>query len=233
MKKTLIRIMALLMALSCAITLFGCQEEEDSIRRKKSKKKDRTEEVMDYEQTVGFEEETEQAWGEKVPEQSRDEKVDRVEVTTAPPLVEQLPEPGNIQLPAVDLMEYSYATLTRLRWDSSETENGEKWIFRAESWKTSFTFVFEGDYKNPDAKPIVLTVDDLEEDGFAYITQNMQINDDGYRIPDELLSDIDLMDGGLCATCILNGYNTNLLFVGEIDKVDDAVLYCVQMRREG
>ena len=230
MKKTLIRIVALLMALSCAITLFGCQEEEDSIRRKKSKKKESTEEVMDYNEAVGFEEETEQAWGEKVPEQPRSETVDRVETTTAPPAVEQRPDPGTIQMPISELFDYNYDTLCSLNWFTLQTEKSEdRWVLTTEMNGATFTFIF----KDLNSKPSVLTVDDYGGKSNLYITYDMQLGDTADELPTEVYNAIAPMDGGLYASIFINGYSADLMLDGDMDRVDDAVVFLVQIRREG
>ena len=231
MKKTLIRIIALLMALSCAITLFGCaEEEEDSIRRKKSKKKETTEEVMDYNETVGLEEETKQAWGEKVPEQSRDEKVDRVEVTTAPPIVEQQPDPGTIQMPISVLFDYNYDTLCSLNWFTLQTEKSDdRWVLTTEMNGATFTFVF----KDLNSKPFVLTVDDIGGKSNLYITYDMQLGDTADELPTEVYNAIEPMDGGLSASIFINGYSADLMLDGDMDNVNRAVVFLVQIRREG
>ena len=220
MKKTLIRIIALLMALSCAITLFGCQEEEDSIRRKRSKKKESTEEVMDYNETVGFEEETEQAWGEKA---------DRVEATTAP-IVEQWPDPGTTQMPISVLFDYNYDTLCSLNWFTLQTENaGDRWILTTEMNGATFTFVF----KDLNSKPFVLTVDDFTGSSNLYITYDMQLGDTAGELPTEVYNAIEPMDGGLSASIFINSYSADLMLDGDMARVDDAVVFLVQIRREG
>ena len=221
MKKTLIRIIALLMALSCAVTLFGCQEEEESsIRRRKSKKKETTEDVMDYNETVGFEEETEQAWGEKA---------DRVEATTAP-LVEQRPDPGTIQMPIAELFDYNYDTLGTLNWFTLQTENMEdRWILTTEMNGATFTFVF----KDLNSKPFVLTVDDFTGSSNLYITHDMQLGDTADELSTEVYNAIEPMDGGLSASIFINGYSADLMLDGDMDRVDDAVVFLVQIRREG
>ena len=48
-----IRIIALLMALACAVTLFGCEAEEDSSIRRRTSRKETTEEYAELEDTVG------------------------------------------------------------------------------------------------------------------------------------------------------------------------------------
>ena len=229
MKKTLIRIIALLMALSCAITLFGCQEEEDSIRRKKSKKKETTEEVMDYNETVGLEEETEQAWGEKVPEQSLDEKVDRAEATTAPPVVERLPDPGTIQMPISVLFDYNYDTLCSLNWFTLKTEPtlDGRWVLTTEMNGATFTFVFN----DLNATAYVVTVDDNDGSSNLYITYDMQFGDTADELPSEVYEELGPMDGGVCAPCIINGHDADILLHGDMENVDSAVVYLVQLRR--
>lgn len=220
MKKTLVRIIALLMVFSCAFTLFGCQEEEDSIRRKKSKKKESTEEVMDYNESVGFEEETEQAWGEKA---------DRVEATTAP-IVEQRPDPGTIQMPISVLFDYNYDTLCSLNWFTLQTENaGDRWILTTEMNGATFTFVF----KDLNSKPSVLTVDDNGGKSNLYITYDMQLGDTADELPTEVYNAIEPMDGGLSASIFINSYSADLMLDGDMDRVDDAVVFLVQIRREG
>lgn len=215
MKKTLIRLIALLMALSCAVTLFGCEEEDNSSIRRRKSKKESTEEVSDVGETVG-----ESQWAEQT--EAREE-------TTAP-VVEVMVDPGSIQLPAAELFDYDYDTLCKMNWLWLTTEKSDnRWILKTEVDNATFTFIFE----DLDSKAIVLTVDDLTNSSEVYISYDIQLNDTAQLLPKDIQNKIGTMDGGLFASCTLNGYEADFLLDGEMDNMDDAVLYCVQIRREG
>lgn len=232
MKKVWIRLIAVLMALSCAIILFGCEEEDDSsIRRKK---KETTEEYADLEDTVGEafreetkhnaraeQEETKKNWGQV------DEKV---EAETTAPLVDAKVDPGSIQLPAVELFDYDYDRLCKLDWFTLQTEKmDDRWILTTELSGATFTFVF----KDLISKPIILTVEDFNGTSDIYVTYDIQLGDTAELLPNDVRSAIGPMDGGLYASFTINGYNADLMLDGDMERVDDAVVFLVQIRREG
>lgn len=206
------RIIALLMAFLCAVTLFGCAEEEepDSIRRRRPKKEvtEATELVEEPEQTTQVAEET-----------------------TAPP-EEESDVPGSSGMPAALLMEMSYKELLQLQWDSSKSWSFENWFFQATSCDCTFTFVFKGKFKDPNAKASILNIERQEAKGFAYVTEDIQLGTLAEQLPDDVVEKIGPMDGGVYATVTVNGYDTDLLFDGEMDKLDSALLYFVQLRQE-
>ncbi len=225
MKKVWTRLIAVLMALSCAITLFGCAEEDDSSIRRRKSKKETTEDVSDFEETMDEvlweeQEETKKNWGQV------DEKV---EAETTAPLVDAKVDPGSIQLPAVELFDYDYDTLCKMNWLWLTTERSDnRWVLTTEIDDATFTFIFE----DLDSKAIVLTVDDWTNSSQVYISYDIQLNDTAQWLPNDVQKEIGPMDGGLYATGTLNGYEADFLFDGDMDNVDEAVLYCVQLRRE-
>ena len=233
MKKTLIRLLALLMALSCAFTLFGCAEEEEtSSRRRRKNRQETTEEYAQPEDFTGVREEPEttaQYHGQK------DEKVESAVDTTKPQkesAVERHADPGSIQLPACELFSYSFGMLQELNWDSTETWSDERWIMQCTIGGTRFTFVFEGEYKAPDAKPVVLSVDDLDGSSRAYISYDIQLGDAADIMPNEVADMIDPMDGGFYAELLLYGIPVTLMF-HEAPNMDPGHLYFAQFRQEG
>jgi len=236
MKKTMIRLIALVMALLCAATLFGCaEEEEDSTRRKrKSSKKETTEDVyieeeLSEEQAVGIykPEETKKNKDQKT------EKDEEVAVTSEPKTAaveDQLPDPGTIQLPAANLLDYDYDTLCKLNWFTLQTEKmDDRWILTTNMDGATFTFVF----KDLNSKPIVLTVEDLNDKSGVYVTYDIQLGDTASELPNEVRSAIGAMDGGLYASATINGYSADFMLDGDMDNVDNAVVFLMQIRREG
>lgn len=236
MKKQLIRMIALLMALLCAVTLFGCaEEEEDSIRRKKkSSPKEGTEDVLDTDNEEELPED--QAVGIYRPEETeknRDEK-EEVAVTSEPrteAVQDQLPDPGTIRLPAAELVNYDYDTLCTLNWFTLQTEKlDDRWILTTELFSgATFTFVFE----DLNSKPIVLTVEDLSGESDVYVTYDIQLGDTASELPNEVRNAIGAMDGGLYASATVNGHSADFMLDGSMDDVDNAVVFLMQIRREG
>lgn len=229
-----IRIIALLMALACAVTLFGCEAEEDSSIRRRKSRKETTEEYAELEDTVGEalweeqQEETEKSWGQV------DEKVEQTEETTEPKTdtVVDYRIPGDYSTPAVELMDIPYETLSQMRWATPKTWADERWFFQAKSCDCTFTFVYEGEYKDPDAKPIILNIERQENKGQAYVTQDIQLGDIVAWLPGEVQELVGPMDGGLYASLVIDGYSVDLLFDGEMDAKDDGKMYFAQLRRE-
>ena len=227
MKKTLIRIVALLMVLSCAITLFGCAEEEEPTRRRRNPTKETTEE------TISLPIEQEATWpiNDTVPAETEKETVAPTETTAAPALEEKSLIPGSAQLPATQLLDYTYEQLRKLEWSSSNTQEGEMWVLQAKSCWTDFTFVFHGEYLDPNAKPSFLTIDDLDGDGYAYVAQGIKINDPASGMPSSIQDKIAAMDGGFYAMAVLDGFSATMMFL-ETRDMQPGTLCNVQFRQE-
>ena len=221
MKKTLTRMLALLMVLSCALTMFGCAEEEESSSRRRKSRKETTEEYSAFDENAEAEG-TEEALPENTPTVPGPHQ-------DAPP-VEYAP--GSYGMPAIELMELTYDELSQLRWDYTETEDGERWLFRADCCSCSFMFVFDGEFQDPSAKPAVMNIEDTYDNGYAYLTQDIQICHAAYQLPDEIAEKIEPMDGGLSASFILNGYEVDILFDGDMEHADEATMHLIQVRQE-
>ena len=219
MKKTLTRMIALLMVLSCAFTLFGCAEEEETSSRRRKSRKETTEEYSAFDENA---EGTEEALPENTPTVPGPHQ-------DAPP-VEYVP--GSYGMPAIELMELTYDELSKLRWDYAETEDGERWLFRTSSCSCNFMFVFDGEFQDPSAKPAVMNIEDTYDNGYAYLTQDIQICNAAYQLPDEIAEKIGPMDGGLSASFILNGYEVDILFDGDMEHADEATMHLIQVRQE-
>ena len=221
MKKALTRMIALLMVLSCAFTLFGCAEEEETSSRRRKSRKETTEEYSAFDENAEAEG-TEEALPENTPTVPGPHQ-------DAPP-VEYVP--GSYGMPAIELMELTYDELSQLRWDYAETEDGERWLFRTSSCSCDFMFVFDGEFQDPSAKPAVMNIEDAQDNGYAYLTQDIQICNAAYQLPDEIAEKIEPMDGGLSASFILNDYPVDILFDGDMDHAGDANMYLIQVRQE-
>lgn len=224
MKKTLIRLLALVMALSCAFTLFGCAEEDEtSSRRRRKNRQETTEEYAQPEDFTG-----DALWEEPETTAQYHSQKDEKEESA----VERHADPGSIQLPACELFSYSFGMLQELNWDSTEIQSDERWIMQCTIGGTRFTFVFDGEYKAPDAKPVVLSVDDMDGSSRAYISYDIQLGDAADIMPNEVADMIDPMDGGFYAELLLYGIPVTLMF-HEAPDMDPGHLYFAQFRQEG
>lgn len=212
-----IRLIALLMALCCAVTLFGCEaEEEESIRRKrKSSNKETTEEYTE-------------ATGEVIFEDVTEERITETTAPVDPPKSGYAP--GSYFMPAIELMDLTYLELTELPWNKQKTQDGERWILQAESCDSTFIIVFDGDFQDPYTKPSVINIEDSTGKGYAYVTEDIQLGDRAEWM-NSIKDQIGPMDGGLYASVTLDGCAMDLLFDGEMDKLDEAKLYFAQIRR--
>ena len=225
MKRVLIRFAILLMALSCAFTLFSCREEEESSFSNLIK--EATVETTELPTEV----ETTCPVSETVPVVTEAETVATTEATTEPPLEETSTIPGSEQLPATVLLGYTFGQLRELEWTRSSTIEGEMWVLQAKSCWTDFTFIFRGEYLDHTAKPAFLTIEDPDGDGYAYVAYGIKINDTASVFPTAVQEKIAPADNGFYAMAVLDGVSTTLMFRRTRD-MQPGKLYNVQFQQE-
>lgn len=229
MKTIVMKLIAIVLVLACAVTLFGCESEETTSSRRRSRRSSsaKGETVMTAPEETPFEEQTEET-GRRTETVTPTKKSEQTTEKSTEQVADALPKPGSIQMPATRLMDYKYDQLLKMDWDAIVTEDKSGGLLVTEAYNTTFYFRFD-DIKD---KPTVLSVDDWDCNGKAYISYDIQIGDTADLLPNAVRECIGAMDGGLLASCKLESYSADFLLDGDMDHVDDAVLYCVQLRRE-
>lgn len=231
MKKVLIQTVALLMAL---VTMIGCKADPSKLLVVTEKVTENVTEAQTdavTETQPVTEAETIPVVIETIPEET-EAQTEAVTEEVTEPQVEEIPTiPGSEQLPATALLNYTYSQLRALEWTRSSTQEGEIWLLQAKSCWTDFTFMFYGEYLDPNAKPTFLTIDDPDGDGYAYVAEGIKINDTAADLPAEIQEKIMPMDSGFCVMAMLDDVSATMMFYSTRDR-KPGKLYNIQFQQE-
>lgn len=232
--KTMLRTIALLLIIGVTMGLLGCElgKLQAGFEDKEQDRED-SQQIERIPETTETVEQTEDTT--TLPPET--EPVENTEAAaTLPPETEPetLGKPGSKKLPAVELFQLTYGQIKTLEWEETEVsdlENGT-WMLRTETEdETGYCFVFPGDLEDTNARPKILTVDDLNYTSKAYITAKIRLGMAARELPEAIQDKIGPMDGGMFAATSLNGIEADMLFDEPMEDVGDAILYCVQLRR--